>query len=158
MPAEQRYCGRCGKELFGPLPSALPAPGRVQEHIRLLGILRLAISAFYAVGGVVLFIIGNTLFAHGRHFAPDAPGPAFLQPLLGFIGVIILVNSAAGFLAGYGLLKRETWARLLTIVLAFLSLFNVPFGTAVGIYGLRIQLPATSEREYEAEVRRAQAA
>ena len=158
MPAEQRYCGRCGKELFGPLPSALPAPGRVQEHVRLLGIFWLAISAFNAVGCVVLFILANTLFAHGRHFSSDAPGPAFLQPLLGFIGVVILLKSAAGFLAGYGLLKRETWARMLTIVLSFLSLFNVPFGTALGIYGLWILLPATSEREYEAEVRRAQAA
>ncbi len=65
------------------------------------------------------------------------------------IGVAVLVKAAAGFFAGYGLLQRERWARLLTLVLSFLALFNLPFGTALGIYSLWVLFPAESEREYD---------
>jgi hypothetical protein len=73
-----------------------------------------------------------------------------LQPLLSFIGILILVKAAAGFVAGYGLLQREAWARILALILGFLSLFNVPFGTALGVYTLWVLLPATSDEEYRA--------
>ena len=36
-----------------------------------------------------------------------------------FIGTLILVKAAAGFLAGYGLLQREAWARILGLILGF---------------------------------------
>jgi len=79
----------------------------------------------------------------------------FLQPLLSFIGILILVKAAAGFLAGYGLLQREAWARILVLILGFLSLFNVPFGTALGVYTLWVLLPAISDQEYRALARAA---
>ena len=72
----------------------------------------------------------------------------FLHSLFTTIGVLILVKGALGFFAGWGLLRREPWARMLTIVLSFLALFNIPFGTALGIYSLWVLLPAESEREY----------
>jgi hypothetical protein len=37
-------------------------------------------------------------------------------------------------------------------VLAFISLFNVPFGTALGVYTLWVLLPGSSQEEYEALV------
>jgi len=45
-----RFCNRCGKQLSAPVAFAAPRPGRVQSHVRLLGILWLALSAFDAVG------------------------------------------------------------------------------------------------------------
>ena len=49
-------------------------------------------------------------------------------------------------------------ARTVAVVLAFPSLFfNVPFGTALGIYTLWVLLPAESDVEYEKEVRSASA-
>jgi hypothetical protein len=48
-------------------------------------------------------------------------------------------------------MRREPWARVLTLVLAFLVLFiNIPVGTAVGVYTMWVLLPHESEREYEA--------
>ncbi len=47
--------------------------------------------------------------------------------------------------------QREPWARVVVLVLAFVSLFtNIPFGTALGIYTMWVLLPAESEQEYEA--------
>jgi predicted nucleic acid-binding Zn ribbon protein len=158
VQADQRFCSRCGKELAG-VTLAFPRRSRVGEHIRLLGILWLALSALNAIGGVVLYILANTLFVH----LPEMSGgpraaTAWLHPFLSVIGILVIAKAAAGFLAGWGLLQREPWARMLTIVLAFLALFQPPFGTALGIYTLWVLLPAESDAEYQEQVRSAGAA
>ena len=84
---------------------------------------------------------------------PDGPPPeisAWLRPFLTFIGGLILVKAVAGFFAGWGLLQREPWARVVALILGFLSLFNVPIGTALGIYTLWVLLPTQSDDEYQA--------
>ena len=57
LVAGQLRCTRCGKEIVGYV-----RPNRVQEHVRLLGILWMAASALNVVGGLVLVVIANTLF------------------------------------------------------------------------------------------------
>jgi hypothetical protein len=117
----------------------------------LLGILWLAISAFNTIGGVIVYILANTLFAHLHGGAPDGH-TTFLRPLLSVIGIFVLAKAACGFLAGWGLMQREPWARVIALVLGFISLFNIPFGTAVGVYTLWVLLPAQSQEEYDALV------
>lgn len=155
VQADQRFCSRCGKEFSGALVAGHPRRSRVQEHIRLLGILWLAFSAFNAVAAMVLFVIANTLFLH---LSVNAGPPPWLHPFLSFIAILIAAKAAAGFAVGWGLLQREPWARILTIMIAFLALFNIPFGTALGIYTLWVLLPAQSDAEYEEQVRSVSAA
>lgn len=159
VPPEQQFCGRCGKELRGNFVPAYPSPNRVQQHARLLGILWLALSALNIVGGFAVLLIANLIFgnAHEINLPPNAP-VHFLHALLSVIGMALIAKSALGLLAGWGLLQRESWARMLTIVLSFIALFNIPLGTALGIYGLWVLLPAQSEREYELAAKKAQAA
>ena len=155
VEADQRFCGRCGREFAGGAGGpvlAFPRHSRVGEHIRLLGILWLALSALNAVGGLVLFVLANTLFAHLSGTSE------WLRPFLSVIAILVASKGLAGFFAGWGLLQRESWARMLTLVLAFLALFNIPFGTALGIYTLWVLLPAGSEAEYRAEVSTVKAA
>jgi ABC-type anion transport system duplicated permease subunit len=148
---DQRFCNHCGRQFSDALVMARSSPNRVQEHVRLVGILWLALSAFNVLAGLVLLIVATELIPHIQQSGQGGPDfPAnFLTTLLGVIGVAVLVKAAAGFFAGYGLLRRETWARMLTLVLSFLALFNLPFGTALGIYSLWVLFPAESEREYE---------
>ena len=149
----QAFCGGCGKQIVGPVSALGPRPGRVQGHVHLLGIFWLAISAFNTLGGVVLYIVANTLLAHLHEMGapPDVP-TGFLRPLLSVVAILILAKGACGFLAGWGLLQREPWARVVALVLGFISLFNVPFGTAVGVYTLWVLLPSQSQREYDSHV------
>jgi len=158
LQAGQHFCSRCGKEIAGATVVGYPQRSRVREHIRLLGILWLALSALNAVGGVVLYILANTLFVHLPEMSGERAANAWLHPFLSFIGIVVIVKAAAGFLAGWGLLQREPWARMLTIILAFLALFSIPFGTALGIYTLWVLLPAESDQEYQEHVQRASAA
>jgi hypothetical protein len=149
----QGFCSRCGKPVVGPVTALKSRRGRVQEHVHLLGILWLAVSAMNTIGGVVLYIVANTLLAHLHELGapPEAP-TGFLRPLLSVVAIFILAKAACGFIAGWGLLQREPWARVIALVLGFLSLFNIPFGTALGVYTLWVLLPVQSQEEYEALV------
>ena len=151
VQAGQAFCSKCGKQFVGPLSFARPMPGRVQSHTHLLGILWLALSALNTVGGLVLLILGGTFFPHLREMgvAPPNVPVGFLSSLMTTLGILVLAKSALGFFTGYGLLHREGWARVVALVLAFISLFNVPFGTALGVYTLWVLLPVESQREYE---------
>ncbi len=147
----QAFCSKCGKQIVGPISVMQPRPGRVQGHVRLVGLFWLAFSAFNTVGAVILYVLAKTFFPHlGRFGAPDAP-TAFLVPLMSVIAILLFAKAAIGFIAGWGLLQQEKWARVLALVLAFISLFtNIPFGTALGVYTMWVLLPAESEREYDA--------
>jgi hypothetical protein len=142
------FCSRCGKAVVGPVGTTAPA-NRVKSHLQLLGILWLAISAFNTLGGIVLFILANTLFGRMHQLGAPSAATGFLRPLLSVVAVVVVVKAAAGFIAGWGLLQREAWARTLALVLGFLALFNIPFGTAVGIYTLWVLLPRQAQQEYE---------
>ena len=153
----QAFCSKCGKQIIGPI-AAMPARrGRVQDHIHLLAVLWFAISALSALGGVFLFILGTALFSHlheMRGVPPDVPS-GFLTSLFTTLGILVLAKAACGFIAGWGLMKRESWARVVVLVLAFISLFNLPFGTALGVYTLWVMLPGQSQQEYDALVAQA---
>jgi hypothetical protein len=64
-----------------------------------------------------------------------------------------VIKGVLGIIAGWGLLERQSWARVLALVLGFLSLIHMPFGTAIGVYTLWVLLPGPSEIEYRQMVR-----
>jgi len=144
--SEQAFCGKCGKEVRQGISVAYPRPSRVKEHVRLLGILWLAYSAFHVFGGIVLRIVANTIFARPEFGASH--GSVFIHSLLGVISTLLLLKAVVRIIAGWGLLQRESWGRVLALIVAFVSLVNVPIGTALGVYTLWVLLPAESEREY----------
>jgi hypothetical protein len=151
VQAGQTFCSKCGKQIIGSVAVMQPLPGRVQHHVHLLGILWLALSALNAVGGLFLLILGSALFPHLHEMKgvpPDVP-TGFLTWLFSTLGILVLAKAACGFIAGWGLLQREAWGRILALVLAFISLFNIPFGTALGVYTLWALLPSQSQQEYE---------
>jgi len=134
-----KFCSRCGKSL-GTTP-LMPRQGRIGGHVRLLGILWLAISALRLIPGLFLVALGGS-----RLFPPDVP--QFVQALLPAIGMGFLICAGIGIAIGCGLLTRQPWARMLAIIFGAVSLIDIPFGTAIGIYTLWVLLPAESEQEY----------
>ncbi|MBZ5633471.1 MAG: hypothetical protein LAO55_10130 [Acidobacteriia bacterium] len=119
----------------------MPRQGRIAGHVRLLGILWLAISALRLIPGLFLVAFGAT-----RGFGSGMP--LFVHDLLPAIGMVFLFCAGIGIAAGCGLLTRQPWARMLGIIFGALSLVDIPFGTAIGIYTLWVLLPAESEQEY----------
>jgi hypothetical protein len=74
--------------------------------------------------------------------------PLFVHGLIRVIALFVLAVGAIGLVAGWGLLTRQPWARVLAIVLGVISLIEFPVGTAIGVYTLWALLPAASDREY----------
>jgi hypothetical protein len=81
------------------------------------------------------------------------PDAAEVVPILGAVGglvlVVLLALSVPGIVAGVGLLSFQPWARILTIVLSILDLVNIPFGTALGVYGLWVLFTTEGARLFE---------
>jgi hypothetical protein len=116
---------------------------RVAGHVRTLGILWIVYSALHLIPGLIVGSLSHWF----RVFDADVPFP--IHGLFRVIGGVLMAKGIAGIIAGIGLLDRRSWARILTIVLGFLSLIDVPFGTAIGIYTLWVLMPGTSEMEYQ---------
>ena len=138
---QQRFCEACGKPV-GTIP-LMPQQNRIAGHIRLLGILWIAVSAWRLLPG---FFLG-AFFHRGMPWLPyDMPG--FFFPMMKLLSVGLLGTGVLGIIAGWGLLDRQPWARMLAIVLGCIVLIDMPFGTGLGVYTLWVLLPASSEEEY----------
>lgn len=149
VPAEGRFCRACGKALGN--VAMITTESRLSRHLRMLGILWIAAGALNFLGAAGAWLAGRVilppLVSHGV--------PSFVPTLVTGIAFLVLVKAVACLAAGWGLLERESWARLLAIVLAIVSLFNFPLGTALGIYTLWVLLPAHADEEYRRMARAA---
>ena len=99
-------------------------------HVKVVGWLH-ALEAVLYIGGAVLIIIffsGLGIMAHD----PQAFG---ILTIVGLVGAgFLLIIGVPTALAGWGLLTRKSWSRVLAMVLAILGLFLIPIGTIIGIY------------------------
>ena len=141
--ATDRFCPGCARPAGGPVP-LMPTRSRIAGHLRLLGILWIAISAFRLLPGLALAIV----FQSGFPFQGAGDVPDFVPVLLHTIGSLLLAGGVLGIIVGIGLVNRQGWARTGALILGGLSLIDMPFGTALGIYTLWVLLPAESEEEY----------
>jgi len=106
---------------------------------------------------VIIILIGKLVVVRIGSM-PNGPPPEVMEWLPGLVcafGWLIVAKAAVGFVAGWGLLKREEWGRVVSLVVGFLALLNVPIGTALGIYTLWVLLPSHSEQDYNALARAA---
>jgi hypothetical protein len=143
-----RFCSNCGKPQ-GLAVVPIDRQGRVERNLQVLGILWLVAGSLELLGSFVLLVLGNVIFRFGSAFRPDVPVAPFLHGLFTFLGVLVGLKCLLSFASGWGLLQRETWARPLSLVAAFLALLHIPFGTALGIYTIWVLLPLESSQEYD---------
>ena len=142
LQASAAFCSRCGKA-FGPTAGAAAPMGRVASHLKVLAILWIVFSALRLLPGMALTALSEV----GMRFLPPEV-PQFVHTILPLAGGILMISGALGLITGWGLLTRQSWARMLGIVMGFLSLLHFPLGTVLGIYTLWVLLPSQSEQEY----------
>jgi hypothetical protein len=123
--------------------------GAMEQHVKILAILHIvfgSLGIMLALGLLALFggiagLIGASDYSPEAHVSIP-----ILGGIAAFIFFFLLAISLPGVIAGIGLLQFRSWARTLTIVLSVLDLIHVPFGTALGVYGLWVLLSQGSER------------
>jgi hypothetical protein len=106
----------------------------MDTHVKVLGVLYIVLGVVLAICGVgLLAIIGGAGAVSGERHA---------MLVTGIVGSVLcgvlLVLSLPNLIAGYGLLKRREWARILAIVLGIIHLVGFPVGTAIGVYTLYV--------------------
>ena len=104
----------------------------IQQHIVIVGWLHIVGSAFFLLIGLFVFALLTGIGAVIR----DPEALPILTVVGTAVGLFMAALSIPGLAAGYGLLRRRPWARVLGIVVGVLNLINFPIGTAIGIYTL----------------------
>ncbi|UCC78749.1 MAG: hypothetical protein JSW64_10760 [Candidatus Zixiibacteriota bacterium] len=102
----------------------------MKKHIELLGILHIVYHSMGLIGALtVLVFVGG-----GGLISCNELAIAITTAVALSISSIILIFSLPGVIGGIGLLLMKKWGRILTLVMGFLALPGIPFGTALGIY------------------------
>ena len=119
----------------------------MQTHIKVLGVLFLVCAgclAFFAVA--IPLGLGLVSALIGQSGDPDARTGMAVMGLFGTgLAIFLSVLAIVWGVCGYGILKHKSWARIFTIILCAMSLIKIPFGTALGIYGLWIMFNKETE-------------
>ena len=107
---------------------------QLDQHITVLGWLYIVLHALgLLVGGFVFVLLAGIGLVSG-----DMQALGVLGVVGVFVAMLMAVLSIPGLLAGYGLLKRTSWGRILAIIVGILNLPNFPLGTALGVYALLV--------------------
>jgi hypothetical protein len=102
------------------------------------------VSAFLLLVGISAIATFALPEALGYKWGPADTGAIFALSFAIFVLICLIGLSLAG---GIGILKAKSWGRMISIVNAILSLFNIPIGTVIGIFVL-MYLSKTEVREY----------
>ncbi len=142
----QLVCSQCGRPIAPPVP---PIPNLELQVQTYSGRIRALSIVWFVYGGLTLLLgIAGMTFLHeflNGGFAPWMHGPMgngpWEQPWFGaaivhFAWGVIIVRAGLAFIAGWGLLERTEWGRIVAIVAAFFSLLKIPIGTALAIWTL----------------------
>ena len=116
----------------------------MEQHVKILGVLNIVWGAMGALGGLVLLAIFGGVYGIAGVAIGHNPGAQIALPIIAIIGSVIalflLILSVPSIISGIGLLYFKPWARIFALVISVLHLFNIPIGTALGIYGLWVLL------------------
>jgi hypothetical protein len=102
----------------------------MEKHVHVLGILYIV---FNALGLLLALIVFWALIGPGI-ISGDPEAFAILTIIALVLWSILVILSIPGIIGGIALLKWKSWARILVLILGFLNLIDIPFGTALGIY------------------------
>jgi hypothetical protein len=123
-----------------------------EEHNKTLGILHLVYGGLNALMLVVAaFISLPVIYVLINEPGRSAPPFGFFLLAVGACLLVALLLFIPALVAGYGLLKRKSWARTAGIVAAILMALNIPFGTALAVYSRWFLLGSRGTQLYEGE-------
>ena len=104
----------------------------ISKHITILSLLLIVLDSFKLLLGLSLYI--GIPFASS--LIPDYDAANIVGGIGEGVGSILILISLPGIISGIGLINYKKWSRLLALVVCVFKLLSIPFGTALGIYGI----------------------
>ena len=121
----------------------------MEQHIKVVSVLFIILGILGIVVAVAFLMLGAgtaaTILAQDNSNEARV-GAAWAGGCITFIAALFGLMSIPSIIAGWGLSQRKSWARILTIILAILSLPQFPVGTAIGVYALVIMFNEETKR------------
>ena len=129
----------------------------METHLKIIATLHIILGAMSIFAAVtVLLLMGGIAAVLGT--STQSSDAVWAIPVLGGIGgiifLVLILLWLPGLIGGIGLLRHAPWSRVFMIVVSAVDLLGVPFGTALGIYGIWVLTRPESEallarRSYE---------
>jgi len=124
----------------------------MDKHVTFVGALQIGYNAFgiLAAMATFMFIVGGGLI--GGLVSGEEEIVIPITFLVGTaISMWLLLLSVPGIIGGIGVLRRQSWARYMVLVLSILDLFSVPIGTAVGAYSIWVLMQEETAKLFAGE-------
>lgn len=105
----------------------------MKKHITFVGSLHIGFGVLSIIGAVFIFFVLNfaLTFVEGIDIADTV-----INMIMILIPLLVGLEGVLGIIGGIGLFSYRQWARILIIVLSALNCFNIPIGTAKGVYSI----------------------
>jgi hypothetical protein len=119
-----------------------------EKHNKLLAYAHLGYAGFQLLILALVYALMLGIFMA----APSPVGreaPVFMAVVLLFVFLVQLAFLAPSMVAGYGLLKRRSWARVAAMVAGAAASMSAPFGTAVCVYTFVFLFSESGKRFFE---------
>ena len=117
----------------------------MKKHITAVGAIHIG---FGIVGLIAAFIVIVVLVGTGL-LVLSIEGDNVPLTIMGsvalFVTLILAIFSIPEIIGGVALLRYKNWARYLILIIAVLNLFNIPIGTAVGVYSIWVLMQDKTE-------------
>lgn len=105
----------------------------MKKHISFVAALHIGFGVLSIFGAVFIFFVLN--FA--RTFVDYIDiADTVINMIMILLPLLVGLEGVLGIIGGIGLLSYRQWARIMIIVLSALNCFNIPIGTAKGVYSL----------------------
>jgi len=150
LASDQGICPQCGRPVVQPGPFVPGAAFQVQQYAG--KIKALSVVWYIYAGFSLLTSLAGLAFAHALFsgcFAPWMHGPwangpmppwIFGPAILHIALVFLVLRVALAVAAGWGLMERSSWGRIVAIIAAILNVLKFPLGTALAIWTLVVLL------------------
>jgi len=114
----------------------------IDKHVTLIAVLHIVHSAVLILLALVLFALLTIIGAASC----DETAFFVLGLIASIIGFILMVVALPGLVGAIGLLMRKPWGRIVTLIVSFFKLADLPIGTALGIYSIVILFRDDAQR------------
>jgi hypothetical protein len=105
---------------------------QLQVHVPIVGWALIISNALFLVLALFLWVL-----LAGVGIASGDPQARTILTIVGTaVAMLLSLLSIPGLAAGFGLLARKHWGRILGTVVSILGLLNFPLGTLIGVYAL----------------------
>jgi hypothetical protein len=124
----------------------------LSSHVDFLGALYVVWGAVTALIGLSTLALGVGAAALGQVARASMRGGVAADVAAGVFLILALLSMAWGLIhivSGVALRRRRRWSRRACLALAILDLILLPYGTALGAYGLWVLLDNQVRHQFE---------